>query len=151
MSDLKLSSTASACYHAATELAKARSQAFITLWHMALALLEDDVIQKALTALEVPQGQLKAVLVSWVKPCDPNLREKNPNKPTHNAELLELMGTALIISGDKPVIDTTDIFLAMLSDGGTRFSLHMISHGVDFAKAESYFLQESCMSGGDAS
>jgi ATP-dependent Clp protease ATP-binding subunit ClpA len=151
MNDLKLSHAASVCYHSATELAKARGQVFITPWHMALALLKDEEIQKSLTAFKVPQEQLQAVLVSWIKPCDPSVQETRPQPPTHNAELLELMGTSLIISGDKSVIDTTHIFLALLSDGGTRFSLRMISHGVDFARVESYFLQESCMSGGDAS
>ena len=147
----KLSAAAAACYHAAGIIAKERGQAFITPWHMALAVIEDEGVKKALTALNVSHAHLESVLISWVKPDDPNVREKNPVKPTHNAALLELMGTALMVADDKPVIDTSDIFIAMLSDGGTRFSLHMISHGVDFTKLKNYFLRENCLQGDDAS
>lgn len=151
MNHLKLSSTVKFCLRRAANSATVRAQAFVTEEHMALALIQDEEIQKALAFMKISSDEVDSALIAWLKPASPNLQEKNPAPPKHHADLLELMERALIIAADNTVISHTDIFMAMFNGGASKLYLYMVARGVDFAKVQSYFLQESCMSGGDAS
>lgn len=148
---LRLSSAALNCYHQAINSAKSRHQAFVTPLHMALAIIEDDDIKDALNYFGVSQLEVKSRLMARLNPGDLLVHEKHPSPPTHNAELMEIMEQALKISDQKPAIELVDIFLAILSDNTSVFSLYMLTCGVDFRSAQEYFSRKACLQGGDAS
>ncbi len=138
-------------YHGAIGLARDRYHSFLTAEHMMLSLIESTEVKVAIESFGIDVEKLKDTLIRWLKPSEPNVQELRPPVPIHDAEFLELMERALILSKGKVTIDPTDIFKGMFNGTPSRFSLHMISHGVDFAKVQNYFLKESCMQGGDAS
>lgn len=151
MSNIKISRAARGFYHVAISLACEKGHSFLTPEHMMLSLTDSTEVKATIESFGIDVEKLKDTLIRWLKLCESNVQELSTSAPTHDAEFLELMKRALILSKEKVSVEPADIFMAMFNGTPSRFSLYMISHGVDFAKVQNYFLQESCMQGGDAS